>query len=246
VDIYPAIDLKGGQCVRLRQGRADAVSVYSSEPAAMARRWAQEGGDWLHVVDLDGAFTGHPVHLREIAAIVTAAGIPVEVGGGIRTDDDIRRVLDTGVRRVILGTRACENPEALQSLAGRYGGSLAVGIDARNGKVQVKGWVETTNVRAVDLARQVSAAGIRALIYTDTATDGMLTGPNLEGVRDLCQAVSCDVIASGGISRAGDVANLRALQLGNLRGVIIGKALYEGAVALPELKRMANGKDVAE
>lgn len=236
VDIYPAIDLKDGQCVRLRQGRADAVSVYSGDPAAMARRWAREGGDWLHVVDLDGAFTGRPVHLREIAAIVDAAGIPVEVGGGIRTDDDIRRVLATGVRRVILGTRACGNPGALKSLADTFGDSLAVGIDARNGKVQVKGWVETTDTLAVELARKVSSAGIRTLIYTDTATDGMLTGPNLEGVRALCQAVSCEVIASGGVSCARDVNNLRALQLGNLRGVIIGKALYEGAVTLAELK----------
>ena len=236
MDIYPAIDLKGGQCVRLRQGRADAVSVYSGDPAAMARRWAQEGGDWLHVVDLDGAFTGHPVHLREVEAIVKAARIPVEVGGGIRTDDDIRAVLATGVRRVILGTRACEKPEGLKALADAYGDALAVGIDARNGQVQVKGWVETTDVTAVDLARRVSAAGVRTLIYTDTATDGMLTGPNLEGVRLLCRSVACDVIASGGISKCDDVVALAKLGVPNLAGVIIGKALYEGSVTIPEMK----------
>lgn len=241
MDLYPAIDLKGGQCVRLRQGRADAVSVYSSDPASMARRWAEEGGDWLHVVDLDGAFTGHPVHLREVAAIVAAAGIPVEVGGGIRTDADIRAVLATGVRRVILGTRACENPESLAALSAAFGDALAVGIDARNGKVQVKGWVETTDVMAVDLAWKVSQAGVRTLIYTDTATDGMLTGPNLEGVRSVCQAVSCDVISSGGISCARDVAHLRALGLPNLKGVIIGKALYEGTVHLRELCLVPEG-----
>lgn len=240
--IYPAIDLKGGQCVRLRQGRADAVSVYSSDPVAMARRWADDGGDWLHVVDLDGAFSGHPVHQREVAAMVAAIRIPVEVGGGIRTDEDIRKMLATGVRRVILGTRACVEPDTLGKLVKEFGDVVAVGIDARNGKVQVKGWVETTDMTAVELAMRVSKVGVGTIIYTDTATDGMLTGPNLEGVRTLCAAVECDVIASGGISCAADVGRLKELKLSNLAGVIVGKALYEGAVTVAGLKQIVTGR----
>jgi phosphoribosylformimino-5-aminoimidazole carboxamide ribotide isomerase len=175
--------------------------------------------------------------------MVAAIGIPVEVGGGIRTDGDIRQMLATGVRRVILGTRACAAPETLGALVKEFGDAVAVGIDARNGKVQVKGWVETTDVTAVELARRVSGLGVRTIIYTDTATDGMLTGPNLDGVRVLCGAVECDVIASGGISCVDDVARLKALKLSNLAGVIVGKALYEGAVTMAGLKQIVSGRD---
>ncbi|MEI6563783.1 MAG: 1-(5-phosphoribosyl)-5-[(5-phosphoribosylamino)methylideneamino]imidazole-4-carboxamide isomerase [bacterium] len=234
--IYPAIDLKDGMCVRLRQGRMDSVTVYSEDPVAMARQWADAGGDWLHVVDLDGAFAGHPVHYEVVKAMAAAISIPVELGGGLRTDADIRRMLDAGVRRVILGTRACADPEALAALVKTFGDQIAVGIDARNGKVQVKGWVDTTDTLAVDLAIKASAAGISTIIYTDTATDGMLTGPNLDGVRTLCRRVKSNVIASGGISQCGDIAALASLQLANLEGVIVGKALYEGAVTIPSMK----------
>lgn len=234
--IYPAIDLKDGRCVRLKQGRADAVTVYSEDPVAMARQWAEAGGDWLHVVDLDGAFAGHPVHYDVVKSIVAAIPIPVELGGGLRTDQDIRRMLEAGVSRVVLGTRACADPDALSALVAAFGDHLAVGIDARNGRVQVKGWVETSDTLAVDLARRVAAVGVRTIIYTDTATDGMLTGPNIEGVRMLCQAVKSNVIASGGISIAKDVAVLASLKLENLDGVIVGKALYEGAVTIPGMK----------
>jgi phosphoribosylformimino-5-aminoimidazole carboxamide ribotide isomerase len=234
--LYPAIDLKGGQCVRLRQGRADAVTVYSNDPVAMARHWADAGGDWLHVVDLDGAFAGHPVHHDVVREIVAAIPIPVEFGGGLRTDEDIQLMLDAGVRRVVLGTRACADPEALAALVKQFGDRLAVGIDARNGRVQVKGWVETTDTLAVDLARRVSDLGVSTLIYTDTATDGMLTGPNIEGVRTLCLAVKAKVIASGGISTCRDITALAAMDLPNLEGVIVGKALYEGAVTIPGMK----------
>jgi phosphoribosylformimino-5-aminoimidazole carboxamide ribotide isomerase len=234
--IYPAIDLKDGKCVRLRQGRADAVTVYSEDPVAMARQWAEAGGDWLHVVDLDGAFAGHPVHHAVVRAIVAAIPIPVELGGGLRTDADIRLMLEAGVRRVVLGTRACADPDALVALVKQFGDRLAVGIDARNGRVQVKGWVETTDTLAVDLARRVSELGVSTIIYTDTATDGMLTGPNIEGVRTLCRAVKAKVIASGGISTCQDIAALSALNLSNLDGVIVGKALYEGAVTIFGMK----------
>jgi phosphoribosylformimino-5-aminoimidazole carboxamide ribotide isomerase len=177
--------------------------------------------------------------------MVAAIGIPVEVGGGIRTDEDIRMMLGKGVRRVILGTRACAEPETLGALVKEFGEAVAVGIDARNGKVQVKGWVETTDVTAVELATRVSKVGVRTIIYTDTATDGMLTGPNLEGVRTLCAAVECDVIASGGISCAEDVARLKELKLSNLAGVIVGKALYEGTVTVAGLKKIVNRRVLA-
>lgn len=237
--IYPAIDLKGGKCVRLQQGRADAVTVYSDDPVAMARHWIAEGGDWLHIVDLDGAFSGHPVHRATVAEIAAAISAPIEFGGGMRTDADIRSMLDAGARRVVLGTRACAEPEALADLVRQFGDHLAVGIDARGGRVQVKGWVETTDTMAVDLAVRVSRLGVRTIIYTDTATDGMLTGPNVEGVKALCTAVTCNVIASGGVSRTEDVARLSALRLPNLEGVIIGKALYEGTVTMQGLKQAA-------
>ncbi|MEI6166291.1 MAG: 1-(5-phosphoribosyl)-5-[(5-phosphoribosylamino)methylideneamino]imidazole-4-carboxamide isomerase [bacterium] len=237
--IYPAIDLKDGKCVRLRQGLAEAVTVYSTDPVAMARQWAEAGGDWLHVVDLDGAFAGHPVHHEVIKAMAAAISIPLELGGGLRTDADIRQMLEAGVSRVILGTRACADPGALAALVKTFGDKIAVGIDARNGKVQVKGWVETTDTLAVDLAVKVAAAGVRTIIYTDTATDGMLTGPNLDGVRILCRAVKARIIASGGISNCGDIAALAALALPNLDGVIVGKALYEGAVTIPAMRAVA-------
>lgn len=234
--IYPAIDLKGGQCVRLRQGRADAVTVYSDDPVAMARQWQAAGGDWLHVVDLDGAFAGYPVHHELVKAMASALTIPVEFGGGLRTDGDIRLLLESGVSRVILGTRACAEPGVLASLVKQFGDRIAVGIDARNGRVQVKGWVETTDTLAADLAERVAGAGVKTIIYTDTATDGMLTGPNLEGVRTLCQRVDAQVIASGGVSTCRDAESLAGLKMPNLGGVIVGKALYEGVVTIAGMK----------
>jgi len=233
--IIPAIDLKDGRCVRLRQGRADDVSVYSDDPVEMARHWAASGATILHVVDLDGAFQGRPVHTDTISAIAKAVDIPVEVGGGLRTDDDVRGLLEGGVARVIIGTRALSEPEALDCLVKEFGSSIAVGIDARDGLVQVKGWLETTDVRAVDLAAKVEAMGVRTLIVTDTATDGMLGGVNVSAVQAVCGRVSGDVIASGGVSSAADVRSLRGLECPNLVGVIVGKALYDGKVTLAEL-----------
>lgn len=234
--VIPAIDLKDGKCVRLRQGRADDSKVYSEDPVGMARHWVSEGARYLHVVDLDGAFQGKPAHTAVIAKIVEAIDIPVEVGGGLRTDADIRSLLDVGVDRAILGTRAYAQPGMLKELAKRFGGRLAVGIDARNGQVQVKGWTETTGMRAVDLARDAEAAGIGTIIYTDTATDGMLEGPNVRALEEICNAVGCSVIASGGISAVRDVERLKKLGRSNLIGAIVGKALYEGRVQLSELQ----------
>ena len=235
--ILPAVDLKGGQCVRLRQGRADDATVYGDDPAAQARAWAQQGATWLHVVDLDGAFAGHPVHLDAIGQMAAAAGIPVECGGGLRTDADIDALLARGVRRAILGTRALERVDELAALAKKYGDQLAVGIDARDGFVQVKGWTETSRTTAVDLARRAAAAGVKTIIYTDTATDGMLRGPNFAGNAEVCDAVGpgCAIIASGGITAADDVVRLRRLGKANLAGAIVGKALYEGRTSMGEL-----------
>lgn len=233
--IIPAIDLKDGRCVRLRQGRAEDSTVYSDNPAEMARRWASEGAQYLHVVDLDGAFQGKPVHTKEIAAIVASAGIPVEVGGGLRTPSDIRGVLSCGVARAIVGTRALDGQEALKRLTGEFGDRLAVGIDARDGRVQVRGWVEVSGMKAVDLARQADAAGVRTLIYTDTSRDGMLAGTNVEAIRELCGNVACSVIASGGVTSVADVRALKSLKAGNLAAAIVGKALYEGTVTLAAL-----------
>lgn len=233
--IIPAIDLKGGKCVRLRQGRADDSRVYSEDPAGMARHWAEQGAKCLHVVDLDGAFEGMPVHGEIIGRIVKAFGGIVEVGGGLRTDADIAGILEKGVARAIVGTRAFAEPAALAGLVKRFGKRLAVGIDARNGMVQVKGWVETTGMKAVDLAVKADGMGVRTIIYTDTSTDGMMAGTNADAVKGICDVVKCDVIASGGVTSVADIRRLLALKKVNLAGAIVGKALYEGAVSLADL-----------
>jgi phosphoribosylformimino-5-aminoimidazole carboxamide ribotide isomerase len=233
--IIPAIDLKGGRCVRLRQGRAEDSTVYSDHPSEMASRWAAEGARYLHVVDLDGAFQGKPAHTKEIAAIVRAAGVAVEAGGGLRTAADIRAVLACGVDRAIVGTKALAGPDALRQLVEEFAERLAVGIDARDGRVQVRGWVEATGMGAVELACQADAAGVRTLIYTDTSRDGMLAGTNVEAIREVCRSVGCRVIASGGVTSAGDIQALKGLNAPNLAGAIVGKALYEGTVTLASL-----------
>ncbi len=233
--IFPAIDLQGGRCVRLQQGRAEAATVYSDDPVAMACQWQAAGAAALHVVDLDGAFAGAPRHAEVIAQIVRAIRIPVHVGGGLRTDADVAQVLATGAARAILGTRALADEAALARLVARHGAAIAVGLDARDGFVQVKGWVETTAIRATDLAQRVAAAGVETIIYTDTATDGMLGGPNLAALDQLCRTVTCRVIASGGVSSAEHVRDLVALGHPHLYGAIVGKALYDGRTTMADL-----------
>lgn len=221
--------------MRLRQGKADDVTVYSDDPTEMARRWAGEGGSYLHVVDLDGAFEGKPVNVDIIRSIVAAIDIPVEVGGGLRTDDDLRQLIDAGVSRAIIGTRALADKEGLKALVAEFGDRVAVGIDAKDGKVQVKGWVETTDTEAVDLARELDELGVSTLIYTDTSRDGMLEGVNLEAVSRFSDAVNCEVIASGGVTSRDDIVNLVGLAKPNISGVIVGKALYDGRVDLQDI-----------
>jgi len=209
------------------------VTVYADDPVAQALDWRDQGAEQLHVVDLDGAFQGAPQHTAVIERIVQAVGIPVEVGGGLRSDAHVEQLLAAGVARAIIGTRALENIDALAALVQRFGDAIAVGIDARDGFVQVKGWVETTDTRATALARQVVEVGVRTIIYTDTATDGMLGGPNLTAMREICQAVpACSVIASGGVSAPEHVTALKALGCPNLFGAIVGKALYDGKTTL--------------
>ena len=228
--IYPAIDIKGGRCVRLTQGRADQETVYFENPAEVAATFKQAGSEWIHVVDLDGAFTGEPQNLAKVQAIA-ALGIKVELGGGMRTRNTVERALAIGVSRVVIGTRAAESEAFVGELVKAFGDKIAVGIDAQNGQVAVKGWVDTTGTGAIDLAKRMSALGVATIIYTDIGTDGMMTGPNLPAQEAMAKAVSgkTQIIASGGVSQLSDVVALNALakRQSNLHGVIIGKAIYE-------------------
>ena len=238
--ILPAIDLKGGVCVRLRQGRADDVTTYNNDPASQARDWRAQGGRELHVVDLDGAFAGTPRHAEVIGSIIKAFGGPVEVGGGLRTPEALAAVLEAGAARAIIGSAALDNPEFITRAVEQYGERIAVGIDARDGFVQTHGWVKTTAVKATELAKAMAAIGVKTIIYTDTATDGMLGGPNLAQMAAICDAApECSITASGGVSSPRDVANLIALARPNLRAAIVGKALYDGRTTLAEMNAAA-------
>ena len=227
--LYPAIDLMGGQAVRLRQGRAQDKTVYSDDPVSVALEWAARGGDWLHVVDLDAAFTGEPSNLELVRRMAGAIGIPVQLGGGIRDEAAIGRALDAGVARVVVGTRAAAGDDFVVHAVQRFGGDkIAVGIDARDGFVAVRGWTEGTKIRAFDLAEQAGEGGVGAVIYTDIATDGMLQGPNIKAVASVVTGTKAPVIASGGVSSASDLCVLA--QIEGLSGAIIGKALFDGLI----------------
>ncbi|EPX86424.1 1-(5-phosphoribosyl)-5-[(5-phosphoribosylamino)methylideneamino] imidazole-4-carboxamide isomerase [Rubellimicrobium thermophilum DSM 16684] len=228
--LYPAIDLKDGQAVRLLRGEMAAATVFDSDPAARARLFAEAGAEWLHLVDLDGAFAGAPRNAQAVEAILKAVTIPVQLGGGIRDRATVERWLAAGVARVILGTVAVEQPDLVREVARAHPGRIAVGIDAREGRVATRGWVEETGAMATDLARAFEDAGIAAIIYTDIARDGAMGGPNIEATAALARAVSVPVIASGGVSSLADLLALRAT--GAVAGAIVGRALYDGAVDL--------------
>jgi len=230
--VIPAIDLAAGKCVRLRQGDMNQQTVYSDSPADMARHWEEQGAEILHVVDLDGAMGGRLANLPAVEAIVGAISIPVELGGGLRTADDVARVLGLGVQWAIMGTSALRNRPEVETAIKRFPGRLIVGIDARDGKVAVSGWTETSDISAVDLAKQMQGLGVTRLICTDIATDGMLVGPNLESLRTIAEAVDIAVIASGGVSKREDIVALKALEPLGVIGAITGKALYEGTLEL--------------
>jgi len=230
--IYPAIDLKGGQCVRLLQGRMEDATVYGNDPAAMAKRWAGEGAKWLHVVDLDGAFAGDSRNLDAIAAIVKTIDIPVQVGGGIRNMARVTDLLErVGVQRVIIGTAALEDPDFMAQAVAQYGDRIAVGIDAVGGMVAVRGWAEVSKVSAVSLGQQMHALGVKTTIYTDVSRDGMMTGPNFAETATMIAETGLDVIVSGGVASLDDVKRSREI---NAAGVILGKSLYTGTIHLPD------------
>ena len=229
--LYPAIDLKDGQCVRLRRGAMDDATVYSSDPAAQARAWQDAGFSWLHVVDLNGAFAGRPVNGVAIAAILAAVTIPVQLGGGIRDMAGIEAWLAAGIRRVILGSAAAKNPRLVRDACRAFPGRIVVGIDARDGKVATEGWSETSQIDARDLARAVEDAGIAAIVYTDISRDGMLSGLNIGQTVALASAVTAPVIASGGVGGPQDLLDLRSAAAGTrIEGVIVGRALYDGRI----------------
>ena len=236
--VLPAIDLKGGKVVRLRQGCADDATTYSDDPSAVARQWEREGARYLHVVDLDAAFEGEPKNWDALRCILDAIRIPVELGGGLRTDEHIARALELGVTRAIVGTKACESLDFVAGLVKRHGERIVVGVDAKEGFVAVRGWVAASTLKAVDFGKQVAGIGVKTIIYTDIARDGMLQGPNFAAMAEMADTLAgtpTGVIASGGISCAADVRKLRALSRPNLVGVIIGKALYDGRLTLREV-----------
>lgn len=232
-EIIPAIDIRGGQCVRLLQGDYARETVYGADPLAMAQKWADEGATRLHVVDLDGARDGKPTNLEIIRKIAAALQVPVQVGGGIRNHETLDALLDAGVQRCIIGTAAAKNPSWAEETFAIYADAVILGLDAKNGQVAVEGWQETSGTDAISFARYMEEAGAARVIFTDIARDGMLTGPNLEALAQMASALSIPVIASGGVHVASDVTALQTIE--NIEGVITGKALYEGTTSLKEL-----------
>lgn len=241
--IFPAIDIKHGSCVRLTQGLADQETEYFADPIEPARMFKDAGAEWVHVVDLDGAFNGKPANLP-IVEKIAATGLKVQFGGGIREKEDIQRALQAGANRVVIGTRACGDPDFVSEIADAWSENIAIGIDANEGLVAVRGWVDVTDVPAIDLAKEVAARGIKTIIYTDITTDGMMRGPNFEGQKEMWKAVDINVIASGGVSDRHDIVHYLNLskRFANLHGVIVGKALYEKAVDLDDLISLVAGK----
>jgi len=233
--IIPAIDLRGGRCVRLVQGRLEAETVYGDDPVLMARRWESGGARWLHLVDLDGAFAGSPQQLELVGRIAAALDIPVQMGGGLRTLEQIESVLAVGVARVVLGTVAVTDPGLVREACSAFGGArVLVGLDAQNGLVAVRGWQDVTSRNILEVAAEIAECGVERLIFTDTTRDGMLTGPNLGTIRELAVRSGLRLIASGGVSCLDDLIALRELETLGVEGVILGKALYEGRIRLGE------------
>jgi phosphoribosylformimino-5-aminoimidazole carboxamide ribotide isomerase len=228
--IIPAVDIKNGKCVRLVQGRMEDETVFSNDPAAMARQWADAGAELIHVVDLDGAFEKSPRNLDAVKNIIDTVDTPIQLGGGIRTERTVKTLLDMGVKRVVIGTEAINNPEWVMQICRRFPGQVVIGIDARNGRVAIEGWTETTNTQAVDLAKRFEDCGVAAINFTDIYRDGMQTGPNIVETRRLAEAISIPVVASGGVATITDIKNLLPLEKVGVAGVITGRALYSGTL----------------
>ncbi|SHH05807.1 1-(5-phosphoribosyl)-5-[(5-phosphoribosylamino)methylideneamino] imidazole-4-carboxamide isomerase [Desulforamulus hydrothermalis Lam5 = DSM 18033] len=240
--MFPAIDIKEGRCVRLIEGRMESATVYSHDPAGIARTWQEQGAEFIHVVDLDGAFAGQPRNRQAIADIVRAVQVPVQVGGGIRDVETIDELLTLGVNRVILGSAAVLQPALVAEACRRYGQRVLVGIDARDGLVAIQGWGKTVQKTALELALEVKELGIERIVFTDIRRDGRLSGPNLAATGRLAKDSGLQVIASGGVSSLADIRALKDLEADGVEGAVLGKALYTGAVKLPEALAIARGE----
>lgn len=232
--IYPAIDMRGGKCVRLLQGDYGKETVYGDSPFDMAKQFADAGASWIHMVDLDGAKDGQRVNDRFVIQAAKELGVKVQIGGGIRTEKDIVHYLENGISRVILGSVAVSDPDFAIEMIKKYGAQIAIGLDAKNGYVATHGWLNTSEVKAVDLGKKFAEAGGETFIFTDIATDGMLSGPNVEAVVQMAEATGKEVIASGGVSGLGDLLSLQALEEKGVKGAIVGKAIYEGRFTVKE------------
>lgn len=237
--VIPAIDVKSGRCVRLFQGLADQETVYGEDPALMARKWVGEGAEFLHVVDLDGAFEGYPKNWETVQKIISSVNLPIELGGGIRSPEMVEKLLSGGVTRVIIGSRAVDSPDFLELIFREFRERIVPSIDARDGIVLVKGWEESTNLKAIDLGITLKKIGFNLAIYTDTAVDGTLDGPNLPAIEEFLDQTGLKTIAAGGVSRLEDIVNLKKLESKGLVGAITGKAIYEGKLNLAEAIRAA-------
>ncbi len=236
MQLYPAIDMKNGQCVRLRQGAFKDITIYSDAPEKVAAHWQEKGASFLHLVDLDGALAGYSVNEEVIRRIANTVSIPIEIGGGIRSKEAVERMLDLGVRRVIIGTKAAEHPEFLRDMVRTFGEeAIVAGVDAKDGMVAVEGWEKVSSLTASDLCLTMKEYGVRHIVYTDISRDGMLSGPNVEATRKLTEETGLDIIASGGVSCMED---LKCLHEAGIRGAIIGKALYENRIDLAEAVRL--------
>lgn len=232
--IYPAIDIKDGHCVRLLQGRFSDVTVYGDNPAETAKQWEKLGGEYIHVVDLDGALKGHGVNADVIKKICKSVNVPVQTGGGIRTMEDIEAKLNCGIARVIIGTKAVSDSEFVKRAVDRYKEKIVIGIDAKNGMVAVEGWEKTSDFTAVEFAEKMAGIGVKTIVYTDIATDGTLAGPNIAAQTEMVKSVKADIIASGGV---GNIEHIKSLVPTGVEGVIVGRALYTGDVKLDEAVR---------
>ena len=235
--VIPAVDIKGGRCVRLFQGLADKETVYGEDPALMARKWVGEGAEFLHVVDLDGAFEGYPKNWETVQKVISSVNIPIELGGGIRSPEMVEKILSGGVNRVIIGSRAVDSPDFLELIFREFRERIVPSIDARDGIVLVKGWEESTDLKAIDLGNTLKKIGFKLVIYTDTAVDGTLNGPNLPVIEEFLDRTGLRAIAAGGVSRLEDIANLKRLERKGLVGAITGKAIYEGTLNLADAIR---------
>tara|TARA_R110000787_G_scaffold6770_17_gene23555 strand:- start:2071 stop:2799 length:729 start_codon:yes stop_codon:yes gene_type:complete len=239
--LIPAIDLKNGQCVRLRQGRMDDVTIFSDDPVSVAKRWADEGAERIHIVDLDGALKGQPVNLKVVEQIASATKVPVQVGGGVRDEETVQHYLNAGVAYIIIGTKAVNTPHFLRDLCIEFPRHIIVGLDAMDGRVALDGWSKLTHHNVVDMAQHCERDGVEAIIYTDIGRDGMMKGVNVESTKTLAQAVNTPVIASGGVSSLDDIRKLLEVEAEGVSGAIIGRALYEGGLSLKECLKVAAG-----